>query len=915
MKKISLAVIAIAVAAGVALYLWRRGPSAPPAPPAARPEAASVARPPDTKPKVPERPKGDKDGPPPELALAYDDDPAGTLRLEGQVVDSDERPVAGAAVLLASNPRRQARSEADGSFSFDKLVGRSYAVQAVKDDAVAGATVRLTAKTEPVILRLKEVGGLEVTVLALEDHKPIAGAEVGLHDEPVAGRTTGADGKAVLRGVDKGWHSVEASGPGFADTQTFVETSGRPGALDRQTIELKRGAAASGTVVDPAGKPVAGARVRAVSAASFGFAFGGGARDGVLTDARGRWSIAALPAGTFRFSASQEKHGPGTSAPVILDGRVEHKGIAIAVEAGAHIAGRVVDHAGAPVASAAVRIAVASRGFGGEPARQAFTDDKGRFDIDGLPRKAAELVASSDSASSDITALDLAAKPAQLDLRIALDIGGTIGGTVVDAKGQPIAGAQVMAAPETGGRRDNMSNWRLRGLSQDVTDSAGRFEIHGLPDGGYRLRAARSGDDPMGLWQRPGVAAQVGDLSVRLVVPDDGKVKGKVLFADGTAPKSYQVAVGFGRGTTFAATDGAFEVEAPAGPTTLVVGGSELVQKMVPTVTVTADDVVDVGTITVERGRSVSGRVLRADGSLVAGASVHGGMQLMGNGSDLSAGGLFGAMGGAKSTSSGDDGGYVLSGVGERALVVGAESEADGRSSLARVPPGKDSVQLDLILQPVGSLEGRVTSAGQPLGGTVLIAAPQQASKGSFVVRTDDAGAYRYDKLAPDTYVVSTMAAGATGRGANFRSQMIQVRSGETAHLDIDIPAGTITVSVAVTAPPDANVHAAQVFLISGTIQATTAEQLGDAAAARGAGATHMGFIVKDEAATLDKIEPGSYTACAIPIPGDINDMAAMMRIQGKLDKLLSVCVPAPIAASPDKQSVAIRVPTPPPID
>ena len=76
-----------------------------------------------------------------------------------------------------------------------------------------------------------------------------------------------------------------------------------------------------------------------------------------------------------------------------------------------------------------------------------------------------------------------------------------------------------------------------------------------------------------------------------------------------------------------------------------------------------------------------------------------------------------------------------------------------------------------------------------------------------------------------------------------------------------------------------------------------------------------MGFIVKDQPVTLDKIEPGSYTACVIPIPGDINDMAAMMRIQSKLDKLLSVCVPATVTPTPDQQSVTVRVPTPPPLD
>src|SRR5262249_53856860 len=89
------------------------------------------------------------EGRPLDVRVAEEDDPRGRLRLEGQVIDDEERPVGGAVVLLGSRPRRTAKTEADGSFAFDQLVGRSYFVAARKDDAVAGpVTVRVTAKTE-----------------------------------------------------------------------------------------------------------------------------------------------------------------------------------------------------------------------------------------------------------------------------------------------------------------------------------------------------------------------------------------------------------------------------------------------------------------------------------------------------------------------------------------------------------------------------------------------------------------------------------------------------------------------------------------------------------------------------------------------------------------------------------------------
>jgi hypothetical protein len=55
-----------------------------------------------------------------------DDDPAGTLRLEGQVVDEEERPVGGARVTISTRPARVILSEADGSFALTGLLPRTY---------------------------------------------------------------------------------------------------------------------------------------------------------------------------------------------------------------------------------------------------------------------------------------------------------------------------------------------------------------------------------------------------------------------------------------------------------------------------------------------------------------------------------------------------------------------------------------------------------------------------------------------------------------------------------------------------------------------------------------------------------------------------------------------------------------------
>src|SRR5258706_15777346 len=101
--------VVIAVIAGGWWWLRDRAPSRPAAAAATRADA-----PPD---RAPERPgRSGEIGAPARIVI--DDDPRGALRLEGQVVDPDDHGVAGATVVLTSNPPRTTLSENDGSFAF-----------------------------------------------------------------------------------------------------------------------------------------------------------------------------------------------------------------------------------------------------------------------------------------------------------------------------------------------------------------------------------------------------------------------------------------------------------------------------------------------------------------------------------------------------------------------------------------------------------------------------------------------------------------------------------------------------------------------------------------------------------------------------------------------------------------------------
>ena len=90
--------LALVIAGLLAVWWWRRDRGQPAATPTAvvQPTTGDAAhRPP------PPSGAGDREAP---LPVLIDDDPRGELRLEGQVLDASERPVAGAVVVLELDP-------------------------------------------------------------------------------------------------------------------------------------------------------------------------------------------------------------------------------------------------------------------------------------------------------------------------------------------------------------------------------------------------------------------------------------------------------------------------------------------------------------------------------------------------------------------------------------------------------------------------------------------------------------------------------------------------------------------------------------------------------------------------------------------------------------------------------------------
>jgi protocatechuate 3,4-dioxygenase beta subunit len=794
-----------------------------------------------------------------DLPTIHDDDPKGALRVEGQVVDEQDAPVAHAMVAIDANPPIVVETDGDGAFAFEGLIHRDYYIEATAGDRYAGpARLRLSEKPEPITLRMHEGGSALVTVTDRASAAPVAGAEVELRSALTWKATTNADGVAKLTGLGAGFSPLVVRATGYAEAATMLRTSATPDPVEHLAVSVARGAALSGRVVDDTGKPIARARVVASSASEV-LTVADPPLDAVLTDADGSFSIPVLSAGTWRITASSGDFAPTTTAPIAVDGEHARGGIEVELVPGSVVRGTVTDASGAPVPAADVSVVV--HGFlPWRTRRQTSTDASGSFVIRGLERRAVDVVASHETGASAIVPVDLAANREQ-DVRLTLDLTAEITGTVVDERGQPLAGAPVIAEPESTGDAMDRAAWGVRGVQETVTDQGGEFHVGGLPGGSYTVRAARPGAAESALWLSTGVVTTPSSAPIRIVVAAEGRVLGRVRLADGKPVTAFTIALGNTRPRPISSQDGTFAVAAPAGTYALTVAGPGFVTTG-HDVTVAAATDTDVGTLAVTAGRSISGRVLDETGMPVAGATVAAGSLLSGGGAELY---IEHESIAAKDTRTDADGRFVLAGFPPASLTIVAGKPNAGRSASVQLPPGPDSVTLDLVLAATSSLAGKVTRNGQPLADTMIIASPIGAMWSNFFVTTGPDGAFAFDALAPGAYVVYPMLS----RGGNSPGSMYMRRTdvvlGTKSQIEIDATPGPVTLAVSVKTDAGAPLPSGRAGTIQLSINPQTAEELRDGTQMPTDRTIAMhGGPIRDGAASIDGLQPGAQTLCAM---------------------------------------------------
>ncbi|HXI30352.1 MAG TPA: carboxypeptidase-like regulatory domain-containing protein, partial [Vicinamibacterales bacterium] len=414
-----------------------------------------------------------------------------------------------AALLLAQPPRDQPRSETQPT---DAARGTA----AIRGRVVAAAT-----------------------------HDPVRNARVvaaGERDTPPV--LSDAEGRFTIAGLPAGAFRVTAAKAGFAPAAAGAPTPGAPGqritvadgaTVDDVTIELWRGAAISGIVLDDAGEPIAGASVMIERAdAPVGTV---PPTRVAITDDLGQYRIGSLTGGRVLVSVfssprdivmmpngSLMTNGPGNlgsriyypgmpsrsqGAPLALEPGDDKRGVDFTVAVkrvvGPHVepardrqvlAGRVTASGGRPIAGAQVALVPTTAAL---TTRSAITDGDGAYQFI-LPPETTATVRIAALRAGYLRALygqrgptdggdEIAVAPreSRTDLDVTLQRPSAIGGTLLDENGDPIEGAIVDAFTfrTVGGK----ASFTGGSSAHYITDDLGHYRIGGLPPGDYALGA------------------------------------------------------------------------------------------------------------------------------------------------------------------------------------------------------------------------------------------------------------------------------------------------------------------------------------------------------------------------------------------------------------------------------------------
>jgi hypothetical protein len=484
----------------------------------------------------------------------------------GKVVFAETgEPVAGAKVSARMNDIftrtvGHTHSEEDGTFRLEGIEPGTYKLAATTPElyglSAEAVHLGLAQTSDPVVVKVHAAFSVEgKVVLAEADGEPCPAGSVELGDaerDLKARAELAPDGSALLEALQPGTYRVTVRCDGYVSGEDYPEIVIADASVEGQVWEVDAGLAIRGEVVHADGTPVSGVSVmarpkampdnpRAQKTNAFG----------LETDAAGAFELTGLLPGRYTLSTYSNDLPPPIPEPEIeLEQGRDAEGVRIEIPATGTIRGTVRDERGEVLAG----VSITANPVSGSSARTTTTD-AGTYELPHVLAGSVRLTAAGENwgdvmrapgQSDDEQAgerVEVAAgETVEVDLVVA-SRGGRIRGQVVDADGGRLSDAFVdaqresnSAAAQAGSARRRMG-WSASFRDPILTDVDGRFELDGLADGTYTLRAYRQGGGE-GVLEGVAVGA---DVTVELDTP--GALAGTVSLAGASVPERFGLRV------------------------------------------------------------------------------------------------------------------------------------------------------------------------------------------------------------------------------------------------------------------------------------------------------------------------------------------------------------------------------------